>query len=223
MPAVDEAAPHGLARAAPRAVPLPHPERGVAAGLRRRHRVPRHDLRGDPQPEGPRARAGPHVVYGMVGNSQFRNLWLDEAFASWAEAVVDQGEGWCTGRDGPARAGGRIHGRLRRPGAYRGLVYDKGGDALLAAREAARSEAFDAAIRCYVDSKAWSIATPADVGGALAGLPAARRPRPGPGPGRGRRAEVRAPAAPSRGSPEPATEVGDEVLSRRIRAAAACG
>ncbi|MFP5372331.1 MAG: M1 family aminopeptidase, partial [Actinomycetes bacterium] len=26
--------------------------------------------------------------YGMVGNSQFRDPWLDEAFATWAEAVV---------------------------------------------------------------------------------------------------------------------------------------
>lgn len=31
--------------------------------------------------------------YGMVGNSQFRDPWLDEAFASWAEAVVDGDKG----------------------------------------------------------------------------------------------------------------------------------
>ncbi|HEY0127261.1 MAG TPA: M1 family aminopeptidase, partial [Blastococcus sp.] len=31
--------------------------------------------------------------YGMVGNSQFRDPWLDESFASWAEAVVDPGSG----------------------------------------------------------------------------------------------------------------------------------
>ena len=30
--------------------------------------------------------------YGMVGNSQFRDPWLDEAFASWAESVVDGDE-----------------------------------------------------------------------------------------------------------------------------------
>ena len=53
------------------------------------------------------------------------------------------------------------------------LVYGKGGAALLAAREAAGAEAFDAAIRCYVDANAWTIATPADVGAALADLPAA--------------------------------------------------
>jgi hypothetical protein len=34
--------------------------------------------------------------------------------------------------------------------------------------------AFDAAVRCYLDVRAWSIATPADVATALAGLPVAR-------------------------------------------------
>ena len=36
--------------------------------------------------------------YGMVGLSQFRDPWLDEAFASWAEAVVDGPQGLSTGR-----------------------------------------------------------------------------------------------------------------------------
>jgi hypothetical protein len=45
---------------------------------------------------------------------------------------------------------------------------------LLAAREAAGAPAFDAAVRCYLDARAWSIATPADVAAALAGVPAAR-------------------------------------------------
>ena len=58
-------------------------------------------------------------------------------------------------------------------GTYFDVVYGKGGAALLAAREAAGPEAFDAAIRCYVDANAWSIATPDDVGAALADLPAA--------------------------------------------------
>ena len=40
----------------------------------------------------------------------------------------------------------------------------------------AGAEAFDAAIRCYVDANAWSIATPADVAAALADLPAALAP-----------------------------------------------
>jgi aminopeptidase N len=58
-------------------------------------------------------------------------------------------------------------------GTYFDVVYDKGGAALLAAREAVGPEVFDAAIRCYVDAAAWSIATPDDVGAALADLPEA--------------------------------------------------
>ncbi|MCA0146035.1 M1 family aminopeptidase [Blastococcus sp. LR1] len=112
--------------------------------------------------------------YGMVGNSQFRDPWLDEAFASWAEAVTDPPA---------ARA---VESALARPGdvggamdqfdgdrSYVSAVYGKGGAALLAAREAAGAVAFDEAIRCYVDATAWSVATPADVGAALADLPAA--------------------------------------------------
>ena len=56
---------------------------------------------------------------------------------------------------------------------YFATVYGKGGATLLAARDAAGAEAFDLAIRCYVDAHAWTIATPADVGAALAALPAA--------------------------------------------------
>jgi hypothetical protein len=112
--------------------------------------------------------------YGMVGNSQFRDPWLDESFATYAEAVVDP------------RSAARLRGALERDGAVGGsmadfpdtrtyfdVVYGKGGAALLAAREAVGAEAFDAAIRCYVDANAWTVATPGDVAAALAALPEA--------------------------------------------------
>ena len=54
---------------------------------------------------------------------------------------------------------------------YMRIVYGKGGAALHAARDAVGAEAFDAAVRCYVDANAWTIATPEDVGAVLAGLP----------------------------------------------------
>jgi hypothetical protein len=117
---------------------------------------------------------GHMYFYGMVGNSQFRDPWLDEAFASWAEAVVDQGEDLVD--EDALDAFGPVGGSMADydgGAAYFRLVYDKGGAALLAARDAAGPEAFDAAIRCYVDATAWSIATPADLGAALADLPAA--------------------------------------------------
>jgi hypothetical protein len=110
--------------------------------------------------------------YGMVGNSQFRDPWLDEAFASWAETVVDEDSGLVSEEAlqlaGPVGASMADYDGAR---SYFRLVYDKGGAALLAARRAAGPEAFDAAIRCYVDATAWTIATPTDVAGALADLP----------------------------------------------------
>ncbi|TQN41315.1 peptidase M1-like protein [Blastococcus colisei] len=112
--------------------------------------------------------------YGMVGNSQFRDPWLDEAFASWAEAVVDPGSGLVTEQaltlPGPV---GAAMDEFETSGSYFRLVYDKGGAALLAAQRAVGDAAFDAAIRCYVDATAWSIATPTDVHRALADLPGA--------------------------------------------------
>jgi hypothetical protein len=115
--------------------------------------------------------------YGMVGNSQFRDPWLDEAFASWAEALVDGPEGLVDQQaillEGPVGGSMADYSDDR---SYFTLVYDKGGAALLVARAAAGPDAFDAAIRCYVDANAWSIATPDDVGAALADLPAALSP-----------------------------------------------
>jgi hypothetical protein len=112
--------------------------------------------------------------YGMVGNSQFRDPWLDEAFASWAETVVDGPEALVDEED--LGLTGRVDGSMADYSStrkYFQLVYGKGGAALLAAREAAGPEAFDAAVRCYVDATAWSIATPDDLGRALADLPPA--------------------------------------------------
>ena len=95
--------------------------------------------------------------YGMVGNSQFRDPWLDEAFATWAEAVVDEQSAF--GYEAALRLPGEVGGTMADfsdDGTYFEVVYGKGGAALLAARAAAGPEAFDAAIRCYVDATAWS-------------------------------------------------------------------
>jgi hypothetical protein len=112
--------------------------------------------------------------YGMIGNSQFRDPWLDEAFASYAETVA--------GDPDPTRAArwlalpGDVGGSMADfddDSSYVATVYGKGAAALLAARQAAGATAFDAALRCYVAAQAWSIATPSDVGAALADLPSA--------------------------------------------------
>jgi len=112
--------------------------------------------------------------HGMVGDSQFRDPWLDEAFASCAESVASPVSGDAAARAlrTPGEVGAAMNGFDSTSDYFR-RVYGKGGAALLAAREAAGAEAFDAALRRYADANAWTIATPDDVVTALADLPAA--------------------------------------------------
>jgi hypothetical protein len=112
--------------------------------------------------------------YGMVGDNQFRDPWLDEAFASYAEGLVDPPSPAALQRAQKGRGDvGAAIGSFANNGDYFRVVYGKGQAALLTARQRAGAAAFDAAVRCYVNANAWTIATPADVGAALAALPAA--------------------------------------------------
>ncbi|QNG36154.1 M1 family metallopeptidase [Geodermatophilaceae bacterium NBWT11] len=114
--------------------------------------------------------------YGMVGDDQYRDPWLDEAFASYAESVegalspahVEQ----ALAEEAPV---GGTMADFPTDAAYVETVYGKGAAALAEARDAAGAEAFDTAVRCYVDATAWTTATPADLALALADLPAATR------------------------------------------------
>jgi hypothetical protein len=111
--------------------------------------------------------------YAMVGDSQATHAWLDEAFASYAEQLVDN--------DPPPGSALNEPGDVDKPTAsyggqesqYYEVTYTKGAAALHAAREAAGAEKFDAAIRCYVNANAWRIANPSDLAAALKSLPAA--------------------------------------------------
>lgn len=113
--------------------------------------------------------------YAMVGNSQAQHAWLDEAFASWAEQVVDGSQ--------PPASDLALPGPVDKPTAdygtddrsYYAITYDKGSAALHAASAAVGDDAFESAIRCYVKAYAWTIADPSDVAAALADLPAAVR------------------------------------------------
>jgi hypothetical protein len=114
--------------------------------------------------------------YGMVGDDQYRDPWLDEAFASYAEGLVDPPAPAALQRALRVRGDvGAAIGAFTTTRDYFRVVYGKGEAALLTARRKAGAGAFDAAVRCYVNANAWSIATPADVGAALAGLPAGVR------------------------------------------------
>jgi aminopeptidase N len=111
--------------------------------------------------------------YAMVGDSQATHAWLDEAFASYAEQLVDN--------DPPPPAALNMPGNVDAPTAsygsaetsYYAITYDKGAAALHAARAAVGAAKFDAAIRCYVNANAWRIANPSDLLAALKNLPAA--------------------------------------------------
>ncbi len=111
--------------------------------------------------------------YAMVGNNQAEHPWLDEGFATYAESLVDD--------DAAAYEVPLGQDRLDRSMASFGtdynllqsVVYGTGPTALHAARAAVGSAAFDAAVRCYVRTNAWSVATPASVATAFATLPAA--------------------------------------------------
>lgn len=112
--------------------------------------------------------------YGMVGDDQYRDPWLDEAFASYAEGLIDppdaQGVQQALQRPGGV---GQPLGAFPDDDSYFSVVYDKGEAALLTARQQAGAVAFDAAVRCYLNADAWRIATPRDVGAVLGSLPAA--------------------------------------------------
>jgi hypothetical protein len=113
--------------------------------------------------------------YGMVGDNQARDPWLDEAFATYSEAVVNDKAavyGGALGQPGDvgAQTGSFASGESR----YFDVVYRKGAAALLAARRQAGAPAFDAAVRCYLNANAWQVATPSDIDRAFTTVPAAR-------------------------------------------------
>jgi len=110
--------------------------------------------------------------YGMIGNSQARDPWLDEAFASYAETLIDDREPDAGDLDLPGDIGDSMS-EFPDADEYFTVVYGKGGAALAAARKAAGPEAFDAALRCYIKAQAWQIAVPDDIAAVLDGLPEA--------------------------------------------------
>ncbi|MEP6696924.1 MAG: hypothetical protein ABJA34_08605 [Pseudonocardiales bacterium] len=121
----------------------------------------------------------PHEVaheyfYGMVGDNQARDPWLDEAFATYSEALIngDQAQ-YLPAIILPGPVGATMASWGDDETGYYGTIYSKGAAALLTARTAAGPAAFDAAIRCYVRANAWTVATPDDVARSLKDLPAA--------------------------------------------------
>jgi hypothetical protein len=115
--------------------------------------------------------------YGLVGNSQGRDPWLDESFATWAQAVVDREEGSYQLGSVPQDVAGLLGQPMvfwaKRRGDYGPGVYQQGGAALLAARRAAGVARFDQAMRAYIDANAHQVVTPDDLERAFVKLPEA--------------------------------------------------
>jgi hypothetical protein len=112
--------------------------------------------------------------YAMVGDSQALHPWLDEAFANYAEHLVD-GLPASTRSDltKPGIVDSSTESYGTNVGDYYFVTYNKGSAALATARASAGASAWDAAIRCYVNRNAWRIANPSDLAVALRSLPAA--------------------------------------------------
>jgi hypothetical protein len=117
--------------------------------------------------------------YGLVGDDQGRDPWLDEAFATYAEAL-DRGTGPAYLRmtipaAGRGHAGEPMTYWESRQSAYFRSVYIQGAQALLRARTRSGAAAFDHALGCHVRRSAHRITTPRDLEASLSGLPAAIR------------------------------------------------
>lgn len=114
--------------------------------------------------------------YSLLGDDQGQDPWLDEAFATYAEALVDGTEGqylpWQP--DSVEHAVGKPLAAFGgNADAYNASVYVAGAKALLRARAAAGPTRFDAAVRGYVAKHAHGVVTPRDVAAAFRQLPRA--------------------------------------------------
>lgn len=115
--------------------------------------------------------------YGLVGNNQARDPWLDEGVTSWAQARADGALGYFRDFEIPAGAQGQLgQGMGYWDGAeddYYAGAYAQGVKALDALGDA---RLVDCALRRYVAAHAYGIAAPDDLVGTLEeDFPRARR------------------------------------------------
>ncbi len=109
--------------------------------------------------------------YGLVGNDQGRDPWLDEGLTTFAEARHDQLLDLYEEIPIPRTAAGRLDEPMSywtlRPDAYQDGVYTQGVQALIALGP---PELVDCALRVYVAQNAYRIATSADFVAAAAAV-----------------------------------------------------
>jgi hypothetical protein len=111
----------------------------------------------------------PHEVghqwfYGLVGNDQGRDPWLDEGLATWAEVRFDNAVDHLRSTVVPPEARGSLAAPMTfwaaHRSAYDGGVYDQGAQAL---DELGSPDLVDCALRVYVAQEAYRIARPRDL------------------------------------------------------------
>lgn len=126
----------------------------------------------------------PHEVahqwfYGLVGNHQGRDPWLDESFAEYAETLVNGTAGDRLDYEAPAPVRNRVgetmrwYADLENPALYGAGVYRQGGVMLHRARQAVGPATWDRLLRAYIEDGANQIVTDADVEAAFGAHPEA--------------------------------------------------
>jgi Peptidase family M1 domain len=124
----------------------------------------------------------PHEVahmwfYGLVGNNQARDPWLDESFAVYAETLAAGNARLLLRLPTPPPVRNRVgesmqwYARLPSPDMYGSGVYLQGGAMLHRARQAAGPATFDQLLRDYIDANAHQVATDDDVARAFGSAP----------------------------------------------------
>ncbi len=151
------------------AYPWPTFNLAVTPGLGGGIEFPANVLQG-PETQG---RTTPHEVahmwfYGLVGNNQGRDPWLDEGLASYAEFRHEGELAARSGNEIPAAARGRAGEPMtfwedRADSYYRGVYVQPA----VALAGLGTVDQLDCALRHYVAANAYGIATPEDLYGAL--------------------------------------------------------
>jgi Peptidase family M1 domain len=115
--------------------------------------------------------------YGIVGNDQFREPWLDESFASWSDHLLYGGFGHCRTRRPydflpPGMRRVRLDSTMgyfrRHFGAYGGVVYEGGACALHSLERAIGRSRMTTFLRLLVSRFRFGVETKADLLQALA-------------------------------------------------------
>jgi hypothetical protein len=109
--------------------------------------------------------------YGLVGNDQGRDPWLDEGLATWAEGRFEGTLDLLRSRPLPPAAAGHLAEPMTywdaRPGAYYAGAYVQGAQALAALGD---PSLVDCALRVYVAQEAHQVARPRDLVAAAAAV-----------------------------------------------------